>query len=117
MKIILVTSQDIPEGTVGYSSIEVKDYKGVADEKALSIGFVFDCFRKIMGKTLTIIDASILDKQQNKSVKDLVRNMFSENMEFVSEMVYDQKKLQDLIPDDLEAIGEPIAIEDILGVK
>lgn len=115
MKIIVAdkTNQDF----ISYEMIEVKDYKGVADEKALSISFVFDCFRKIMGKTLTIVDASIIDKQQNKSVKDLIRNMFSENMEFVSNMVYDQEKLQKMIPDDPEAIGEPVAIEDILGVK
>ena len=54
--------------------------------------------RKVMGRTLTIIDASIKDRQHNKAVKDLIRGIFSDEMEFAADMCFDQQKLQALIP-------------------
>lgn len=56
---------------------------------SLNLSWVYELKNKIMsdiydlenlrlGKVLTIIDAVIMDKDQNKAVKDLVRNAFYE---------------------------------------
>jgi len=40
--------------------------------------YVQKIIRQISGKVLTIIDASISDKQQNKAVKDLIKDRISD---------------------------------------
>lgn len=41
-----------------------------------SFGFYREKGNNIIGKLLTVIDASIVDKQQNESVKSLVKQIF-----------------------------------------
>lgn len=80
-------------GSVIYEWKPINEYEGSWNEKALSHSFVSDVLRKIMGKVLTIIDASVLDKQQNKAMKDLLRAAISEEMEFSADMAYDQDEI------------------------
>jgi len=104
---------------VVYAPVELKDYKSVEGEKALSHSFVMDILRKVMGKTLTIIDASILDKQQNKAIKDLIREVMSEQMDFCADMAFDQMVLEGMLPDNIEEFGKikSVTIEEALGVN
>lgn len=50
----------------------------VHDLKCKIMGDIYDLEGLRLGKVLTIIDAVIMDKDQNKAVKDLVRNAFYE---------------------------------------
>jgi len=102
---------------VSYETEKIKDYKGIDGEKALSHSFVMDTLRKLMGKTLTIIDATISDERQNKSTKDLIRNIYSDEMEFSANLAFDQDKIQKMIPDiEPEQLGQ-VSIEEALGVE
>lgn len=42
-------------------------------------------FRRLAGKVLTVIDASIADAKQNKAMKDLLKKAFSEQISDVRE--------------------------------
>lgn len=106
---------------VEYEKLPIESYEGSYSECAISHSFVTDLFRKLMGKTLTIVDASISDKQQNKAIKDLVRGAYMEEIEFVNSMVYNQDELneaadeatKDLDPND----SFEVSIEEALGVE
>lgn len=89
-------------------------------ERALSYSFVMDTLRKVMGGTLTIIDASIHDEKQNKAIKDLIRRVISDEMEFTAEWAFDQKEFQKMVDEISEselANLEPVSIEEALGVE
>lgn len=93
------------------------DYNVREGENLFSHSFIKDSYRKIMGRTLTIIDASLIDKQHNKAVKDLLRQVFNDEICFSSEWGYDQKKIQkDLDIDSLDGT-EFMSVEDVLGIK
>jgi hypothetical protein len=89
-------------------------------EKALTHSFVMDTLRKVMGGVLTVIDASIHEEKQNKALKDLIRRIISDEMEFATNFSFDQKEFQkfvDEIPDSELNKLEPISIEEALGVE
>ncbi len=116
-EIVVVGKEKIGnEDCISYQPVALESYKATAGEKALSHSFLMDSFRKLIGRTLTIIDASIADKQQNKAIKDLIRALFNEEMSFSSEMAYDQGELQEMIEESPENIGEPVSVEEALGV-
>lgn len=101
---------------ISYEFVGIENYKGANGERFLSYGFLLDSFRKIMGKTLTIIDACIVDKTQNKAVKDIIREVISEEMDFSAEFGFDQGKLMKDI--DMSKVPEgSVTIEEALGVK
>jgi len=110
--VIVGTSQD----RVSYSKVSIKEWKRLDCESALSYSFHQDTLRKIMGKTLTIIDACIPEAKQNKAMKDLVRQAIQAEVEFGSEMAFDQEELQKMVPENLDDI-EDISLEEVLGVK
>lgn len=130
-KIEIVVARRLSDDGIEYSSLPIEHYFGTEDagmnqgairgEKALSHSFVMDSFRKIMGRTLTIIDASISEKQQNKAMKDLVRSIFSEEMDFAAEMAFDQKEFSKMVEEGLEAVDlsqlKTITLDEVLGVK
>lgn len=88
-------------------------------EKLATHGFVQDVLRKVMGETLTIIDASVVDVRQNKAMKDLLRKCISDQMEFIADMMYDQNVLSKLATEayDKNGMMEPVTIEEALGVN
>jgi hypothetical protein len=63
------------------------------------------------------LDASIVDKQHNKAIKDLLRPVFNDEICFSSEWGFDQEILQK--PLDRESMDgtELLSVEDVLGVK
>lgn len=124
-KIVIVKNE---KDLVEYEPVELESYFGlngsgmkggaIKGEKALAFSFLMDTLRKLMGKTLTIIDASIQERQQNKAIKDLIRNTFSDEIDFASDMVFDQEEIQKLIPNDMPIEDmKDYSIEEVLGVK
>lgn len=134
-KIEIVTAKRFNDGVVEYQKCDINSYFGVGgsgmeggavlSEKALSHSFLMDSFRKVMGKTLTIIDASVIDKAQNKAIKDLLRGVFSDEMEFAAEMAFDQEVTTKLADESFEELSEEekkevmkgVSIEEALGVE
>ncbi len=105
---------------ISYQSVSSGEWTRLDGEKALSHSFLMDSFRKIMGRTLTLIDASIHDKQQNKAMKDIVRNIFSDEMEFAAQFAFDQEKLDKMANASYEEADpadiKSVTIEEALGV-
>lgn len=86
----------------GYSRVKLEDLELLDGENLLTNSFIIDGYRKIMGRTLTLIDASIDDKGKNKGMKDIIRGIFSDELEFVSEWGYDQEKLNKMAVESFE---------------
>lgn len=104
------------EGCVSYETLSIDTYSESVGEIALSYSFVLDVLRKVMGRTLTIIDASVTDKQQNKALKDLLRQVISDEMEFSAEMAFNQEELMATIKDEGIDMSASVTIEQALGV-
>lgn len=131
-KIVVVANQFNSEG-VSYQFVNINDYfcetgkcgavHAMSGEKALSHSFVLDTLRKIMGKTLTIIDSSIDDERKNKAMKDLVRNVISDEMQFSAGMAFDQEILTEMAEEHFDGMSDEeieassVTIEEALGVK
>jgi hypothetical protein len=93
-----------------------EDYQLSDGESLASFSLIKDTMRKLMGKTLTVIDASIMDKQQNKAVKDIIKSAFNEELCFASELCFDQEIIQKNLPEDYEpSAGDALDIEDVLN--
>lgn len=134
-KIEIVTAKRV-DGGIEYAKDDINSYfyvnglgqsNGASQgERALSHSFLMDTLRKVMGKTLTVVDASVHDKTQNKAIKDLLRGIFSDEMEFSAEMAFDQEIQQKLAEDSFGALSEEeqeqvlksaVSIEEVLGVE
>lgn len=118
---------------VTYQTLNINDYfcetgkcgavHAISGEKALSHSFVLDTLRKVMGKTLTIIDSSIDDERKNKAMKDLVRSVISDEMQFSAEMAFDQEVLSEMAEEHFDGMSDEeiekhsVTIEEALGVK
>lgn len=105
------------EECISYEKLSIEKYESSVGEIALSHSFVMDVLRKVMGRTLTIIDASIIDKQQNKALKDLLRQVISDEMEFSADMAFNQEGLMATIKDEDIEMSESVTIEEALGVE
>src|SRR6187551_1259359 len=108
------------EDCISYARQDIEEYEAMKGECALTHKFLMDSFRKLMGRTLTVIDACTGDKQQNKAMKDLIRQIYSDEMEFSGQFAYDQEVLQKLATASMavaDKLPEPITIEEALGVK
>lgn len=116
----ILDSKKLQKGGTEYTKIKLEHYESNFGEVPASHKFVINLLGRIMGKSLTIIDAVVKEHQQNKAVKDLFREVFGTEMEFTAEMMFDQSKFQAVIDDmdieDLEEI-EPVTIEEALGVE
>ena len=79
--------------------------------------FVLDVAKRMSGRMLTLIEASISDKEQRKALKDMVKGFFSEEMNHVSDLMFSQEymnnmcqKATDEAPQNLQSID----IEEII---
>lgn len=121
IKVVQVSKDKYFNGVeyIGYQLVDSDVYEFMEGEHLFSHSFIKDSYRKIMGKTLTIIDASIVDKQHNKAVKDLLRQIFNEELCFSSDWGYDQEAIQKHLPNDIAEMdgSEALSVEDVLGVK
>lgn len=122
-KVTKVSAVSYENNLIGHHTVDISDYDGAEGEKFLSHGFIMDSYRKIMGRTLTIIDASISEKQQNKAMKDLVRQIFSDEMESTNNWAFDQELLNKAANRYFEKNPElltkenMVSIEEALGVE
>lgn len=122
MSQVKVITAEKKDDYVSYGAVELKGLELMEGENLLSYSFLLDSFRKIMGRTLTMLDASIVDKHQNKAMKDIVRGIFSDEMEFSADLVYDQQVMAKLVEEhtkdikDLNELGS-YSIEECLGVE
>jgi len=75
--------------------------------------FIQQILKKMLGKVLTIVDASISNERQNKSVKDIIRN------EFIDEYVHLSEQLQDnvAIKEDANAYTSNMTDEQIAELE
>lgn len=129
---VVVSKENIGgEECVGYKDVLVttwgktypmSDANGNFGEKLLTHGFLMDSFRKLMGRTLTLIDSSVTSEKQNKAMKDIVRGIFSGEMEFAADMCFDQKILTKQAEEAFDGLSDdeipaPISVEEVLGVE
>lgn len=91
--------------SVSYEYKKIEKVEGVANEKALSMSYLLDSYRKLLGRVLTTIDASITGTQQNKAIKDIIKKAFSDETEFASNMVYDQDEICKIANDSFESLS------------
>lgn len=66
--------------------IVVDDDKVSFDEATLPLNSINTQIGFLMGKVLTIIDASISEKQQNKAMKDLIKNEFYSKLDWIRQI-------------------------------
>ena len=103
---------------ISYQTQPIDEYIAFEGERALTHTFLLDSYRKIMGRVLTIIDASVHEKQQNKAMKDLVRRVIGDEMDFSSDFAFDQEIMNEFTKNlDEGLIGDPVDIEDVLGIE
>lgn len=92
-----------------------KDFNGIQieqpDVSVADHSFVLSTLKGISGRMLTLIEASIADKEQRKALKDIVKIMFSEEMNHVEMTMFSRKYMDELCsfaeenaPEDLQAI-------------
>jgi hypothetical protein len=97
------------------------DFNGTAIEQpevsAADHSFVLATLKGISGRMLTLVEASITDKEQRKALKDIVKIMFSEEMNHVEATMFSRKYIDELCtwaeenaPEELE----PVDVEDII---
>lgn len=110
-----VTALRTSEDFLAYETLPIEKWEPQFGERLITHAFLMDVLRKVMGRVLTVIDASVVG-QQNKAMKDIVREIISNEMEFAADMCFDQKQLQEQVSLNMKEI-EPVTIEDALGVK
>jgi hypothetical protein len=64
------------------------------DDSLATFAFVQGEFSKVLGRVLTLVDASISERIQNKAFKDIIKNYFAEEYGFLSDMLLDQKFIE-----------------------
>lgn len=112
-----------------YKSYQWSDLDGNTihqpDVSAADHSFVLDVLKRTTGLMLTMIEATVSDKEQRKAQKDLVKGMFSEEMERVTDMMYSRKKIDEwckIANEQVEGLSEdempePVDVEDIIFDK
>lgn len=102
------------------ANIDIKTGKTIphweaSGDKLASYSFMQWRNRRLLGKILTIIDASIADVKQNKAVKDLIKNNFFQEYEEVCDYLIDTSKLNPQV-ESLDEVQE-ISQDEALGLK
>lgn len=76
---------------------KVKSIGKPEEEKFFTLNSVTAQIRFLQGRVLTIIDASIADKQQNKALKDVINDCFYEKLGHLTKMVYGEISCDDSV--------------------
>ena len=114
------------KNNIFYDFKKIEEVKVIAKEKALSMSYLLDSYRKLMGRVLTTIDASITTPQQNKAIKDIIKKSFNDEIEFASSMVYDQEEMGKIASESFDALSpeeqkacmeSSVDIEDVLNMQ
>lgn len=87
-------------------------------EKLATNAFIMRVMGHLLGKVLTTIEATTANEKQAKAIKDLMRGHFSEEMDFVGSILFDQKELDESATEafDNGEIMAPVAIDEVLGL-
>lgn len=105
-----------------YDSVEIAESeKALEGEKLADHSYILRVMGHLLGKVLTTVEASTSDKGQAKAIKDLMRSHFSQEMEFVGSMMFDQTVLGKMAEESLEELEEDeitsVSVDEILGVE
>lgn len=80
--------------------------------------WVCDQLRFLLGRVLTVIDASIADPRQNKAIKDVLKGEFINKLAHVSDVLSEGKDIQPSEEELLSALSSAGVEEDVaLGIK
>lgn len=100
--------------TVDISTNEIiRGEEAFMGDKLASYSFISWRLKKLTGKILTIIDASIPEQKQNKAVKDIIKGIFFDEYTEVCDFLIDKSCLN---PKDLSEVTE-ISTDEALGIK
>ncbi|MFA6201434.1 MAG: hypothetical protein WC679_13615, partial [Bacteroidales bacterium] len=69
----------------------------------------------MLGRILTIIDASIADGRQNKAIKDLIKSKFVDEYAELSSILYDNNWMRGVEENATEA--DIVNTDEALGIK
>lgn len=111
-------SKDTSVYTVTHVNGE-RDHWDKRGTSAFTYGVVQDRLRQMLGKVLTVIDASYTNERQLKAVKDIIRKEFATEMGELWEM--SEPKYQEIIDASTEDLTEEeleesaISLEEALG--
>lgn len=93
--IVYVSSESPAYKTYRWTDFNGKDveqpYVSAADHS-----FVLNTLKGLTGRVLTLVEASCSDKEQRKAMKDIVKMIFSEEMNHVSSIMFSKKYNDDL---------------------
>jgi predicted kinase len=108
------------DGIYVYSTNPVDEFTNrIADEKLVTFNFLQRVIGNLSGQFFTIIDATVVDREQKKAVKDLIRGVVSKEYEVISDFVYDQEKMSKLATEsfeEAESRGEVIEGVDLVDM-
>ena len=107
--------------TMFYRSIEDDSQCefGSKGNSLASYSFIQKRLRNILGKTLTVLDVAITDKQQNKATKDIIKDMFATQYSEICELMIDMRGLQESMGPNLSAQMNLMEVsqDEALGLK
>lgn len=66
--------------------------------------------RRLLGKVLTVIDASITEKGQNKAVKDLIKGTYMEEYSDLTDILFDKTTLYPSEPSGYVEVSQDVAL-------
>lgn len=105
-----------------YGVEEINSYsEAIEGQKLASHSFILRVMGHLLGKVLTTVEATTADNKQAKAIKDLMRGHFSQEMEFVGDMMFDQNILNELAEESFKHVDDKdivsVSVDEILGVE
>lgn len=105
-------------------SSDVIDTNWDEGDKLVDYAFVQTKMNNLLGRVLTIIDASIHGEKSNKAVKDLIKGEFISDYAELSELLHDRAEMQETCtfdesdPEDVERLKkmEELSEDEVLGL-
>jgi len=83
--------------------------------KLADLNFIQSRISDLLGKVLTVIDASIPEGKQNKCIKDLIRKDFMHEHEELTNLLIDKNELKEMIANVDESEVESVSLAEALG--
>ena len=103
----------ISSAATAYEHLDIKNYNKEKEFLA-DYQFVFQQIKNLLGKMLTVVDATYTDKEQKKAVKDIIKGHWSDTYCFLGDMMFDKTVIEDVQKrlDEGESF-EPVDVADI----
>lgn len=93
----------------------------IEDTKLADHAFILRVMGHLLGKVLTTVEATTASEKQAKAIKDIIRGHFSEEIAFVSSMLYNQSELDKVAEEAVAELDDDdfttVEVEQMLGVK